>query len=139
MTDDVPELRKQANPAYIFSAAQVNATAVSFFLAMALRQQWSPLEFIAMDDPVQSMDDLNVVALIDLIRSLADPKLNVRKQFIISTHDTTFYQLMRKKFRMLNVGVIEYESYSERGPLVNQKFFEASPKKTILLLAKPEE
>lgn len=92
-----------------------------------------------MDDPVQSMDDLNVAALIDLIRMLADPQSKTKKQFIISTHDATFYQLMRKKFRMLNVGVIEYESYSEKGPLVSQRFFEASPKKTILLLAKPEQ
>jgi hypothetical protein len=31
MTDSESDERKQANPAYIFSAAQVNSTAISFF------------------------------------------------------------------------------------------------------------
>lgn len=95
----------EANPSYIFSAAQVNATAISFFLAMSLTQSWSPLQFVAMDDPVQSMDDLNVTALIDLIRDLANPEKQSHKQFIISTHDSTFYDLMRKNsdFLMLEL------------------------------------
>ncbi|MBL0386203.1 hypothetical protein JJB07_06000 [Tumebacillus sp. ITR2] len=42
---------------------------------------------------------------------------DTRRQFIISTHDATFYELMLKKFRFLRVGVIEYEGYSEKGPL----------------------
>ncbi|KEO83017.1 AAA family ATPase [Tumebacillus flagellatus] len=106
----------EANPSYIFSSAQVNAVALSFFLAMALQQQWSPLQLIALDDPVQSMDDLNVLALIDLIRNLLQDPSNTRRQFIISTHDSSFYEWMLKKFRFLRVGFIEYESYSEKGP-----------------------
>ncbi|MGO4182697.1 hypothetical protein AB4Z17_16040 [Paenibacillus sp. TAF43_2] len=129
---------QEANPSYIFSAAQVNATAISFFLAMALTQSWSPLSFVAMDDPVQSMDDLNVAALIDLIRNLADSKLQNHKQFIISTHDSTFYQVMRKKFRMLNVGIIEYDSYSEAGPTFEQRVVEATDKKPIAIFSKAD-
>ncbi|PWK13840.1 AAA family ATPase [Tumebacillus permanentifrigoris] len=111
------EEQVEANPSYIFSAAQINAVALSFFLAMALRQQWSPLQVIALDDPVQSMDDLNVMALIDLMRTLLLDQQGGRRQFIISTHDSTFYELMLKKFRFFRVGVIEYEGYSEKGPL----------------------
>jgi len=110
-------LENEANPSFIFSAAQINSIALSFFLAMALQQQWSPLRLIAMDDPVQSMDDLNVVAFVDLIRVLCDPS-GYGKQFIISTHDKAFHQLMRRKFRFLNVGVIEYDGYGEDGPLL---------------------
>jgi exonuclease SbcC len=106
-----------ANPSYIFSSAQINSVALSFFLAMALKQQWSPLQVIALDDPVQSMDDLNVMALIDLMRTLLLDQQGGRRQFIISTHDATFYELMLKKFRFFRVGVIEYEGYSEKGPL----------------------
>ncbi|MDQ6421937.1 SMC family ATPase [Paenibacillus sp. LHD-117] len=128
--------QQEANPAYIFSAAQVNATAISFFLAMALTQSWSPLQFVAMDDPVQSMDDLNVTALIDLIRDLANPSQQNHKQFIISTHDSTFYELMRRKFRVLNIGVVEYDSYSEVGPTYKQHLIEAQEHKSLVIMSK---
>ncbi|OAS23685.1 AAA family ATPase [Paenibacillus oryzisoli] len=133
---DSPLGPQEANPSYIFSAAQVNATAISFFLAMSLTQAWSPLQFVAMDDPVQSMDDLNVTALIDLIRDLANPVQQNHKQFIISTHDSTFYELMRKKFRVLNVGIVEYDSYSEAGPTYKQYLIEAQEHKSIAIFAK---
>ncbi|WP_054024822.1 hypothetical protein [Bacillus sp. FJAT-28004] len=129
---------QEANPSYIFSAAQVNATAISFFLAMALTQSWSPLSIVAMDDPVQNMDDMNVAALIDLIRNLADSRLQYHKQFIISTHDSTFYQIMRKKFRMLNVGIIEFDSYSEAGPTFEQRVVEATVKQPIAIFSKAD-
>lgn len=126
----------EANPSYIFSAAQVNATAISFFLAMSLTQSWSPLQFVAMDDPVQSMDDLNVTALIDLIRDLANPEKRSHKQFIISTHDSTFYDLMRRKFRFLNVGIVEYDSYSEVGPTFKQHVIAAQEQRSIDIFTK---
>ncbi|WP_099331452.1 AAA family ATPase [Priestia aryabhattai] len=116
----------EVNPSYIYSAAQVNSIALSFFLAMSLQQKWSPLEFIAMDDPVQSMDDLNVLALVDLIRLLAT-SIGHQKQFIISTHDLEFQKLMIKKFRFLKIGVMNYIGYSEQGPNVSFRVIE--PKK----------
>jgi len=109
-----------ANPSFIFSAAQENAIVLSFFLAMALRQQWSTLSLVAMDDPLQSMDDLNVLSFVDLIRMFADQTSGLGKQIIISTHDLTFFELMMKKFRHLNVGVVEFESFGKNGPLLSQ-------------------
>lgn len=106
-----------ANPSFIFSSAQENTVVLSFFLAMAQRQEWSLLSFIALDDPLQSMDDLNVLSFIDLIRNYSNMKEGNDKQVIISTHDITFYELMKKKFRHMNVAVIEYESYDENGPI----------------------
>ena len=109
----------EADPSFIFSSAQINSIALAFFLAMAMQQQWSPLRVIGMDDPVQSMDELNVLALIDLIRLLCDSD-SFDKQVIISTHDASFYRMMQRKFRFLRVGVIEYEGYGKRGPIVKQ-------------------
>ncbi|RCW52063.1 AAA family ATPase [Paenibacillus prosopidis] len=103
------------NPNFIYSSAQINAVAISLFLAMALQQKWSPLNFIAMDDPIQSMDDLNVLALVDLIRVISDGRVS-DKQIIISTHDSKFFDLMLKKFRYQKVGVVEFDGYSEWGP-----------------------
>ncbi len=110
----------RGNPAFIFSSAQENTIILSFFLAMSQRQQWTPLSFIALDDPLQSMDDLNVLSLIDLVRYLADSSIGLGKQIIISTHDLTFYEIMRKKFRHLNVGIIEFEAYGTSGPVLRQ-------------------
>lgn len=109
----------EADPSFIFSSAQINSIALAFFLAMAMQQQWSPLRVIGMDDPVQSMDELNVLALIDLIRLLCDSG-SFDKQVIISTHDASFYRMMQRKFRFLRVGVIEYGGYGKHGPTVKQ-------------------
>lgn len=108
----------KANPSFIFSSAQICTVALSFFLAMATRQQWSPLKLIAMDDPIQSMDDLNVVSLTDFLRVLVKPEHG--KQLVLSTHDLTFLQLMLKKFRFIKIGIIEYEGYTDKGPTIKQ-------------------
>nr|WP_236588345.1 hypothetical protein [Tumebacillus amylolyticus] len=112
-----------ANPAYIFSAAQINSIALAVFLAMSIQQQWSPLKLMALDDPVQSMDELNVLGLVDFIRVLSNQSGH-DKQIIISTHDATFYRIMLKKFRYQHVGVIEYEGYGKEGPMIKQPFDE---------------
>lgn len=57
------------NPAFTFSKAQVNIVAISIFLSMALRQQCTKLNTILLDDPMQSMDDLNIISFIDVLRS----------------------------------------------------------------------
>lgn len=104
-----------ANPSYIFSSAQVNSIALSFFMAMALHQRWSPLQIMAMDDPIQSMDEVNVLSLIDMVRVFIE---KYEKQVFISTHDHAFYQMMVRKFRFQHLAVIEYEGYCEAGPVI---------------------
>lgn len=105
-----------ANPSFIFSSAQVNGAALSIFLAMAMKQEWTPLSLIAMDDPIQSMDDLNTSFLVDFIRELT--KHSTAKQFIISTHDINFYRLMLKKFRYQNLSTLEFEGLTKNGPIL---------------------
>ncbi|KAA9003924.1 SMC family ATPase [Paenibacillus spiritus] len=105
-----------ANPSFIFSSAQVNGSALSIFLAMAMKQEWTPLSLIAMDDPIQSMDDLNTSFLVDFIRELT--KHSTAKQFIISTHDINFYRLMLKKFRYQNLSTLEFEGLTKAGPIL---------------------
>lgn len=71
-----------------------------------------------MDDPIQSMDEVNILAFIDLLRLFIE-KYN--KQIIISTHNYTFYNMMLKKLRFQNIAVIEYEGYSEKGPSIREQ------------------
>gem|GEM_PF-1561639 len=104
------------NPAFIFSKAQVNIVAISIFLSMALRQQCTKLNTILLDDPMQSMDDLNIISFIDVMRSCSMERGELNKQLVLSTHDDKFYRLLLKKFRFLSAVGYYFETYDEDGP-----------------------
>lgn len=84
-------------PAAYFSDAQMNTLAIIVFLGGALRQRWSGLNTILIDDPIQQMDEMNVYAFLDLIRGLSD-----NRQFIIMTCSRDFYLLAIEKLDCLN-------------------------------------
>ncbi|PEU15177.1 MULTISPECIES: hypothetical protein [unclassified Bacillus (in: firmicutes)] len=111
----ITEENIRSNPSYIYSSAQMRALALSLFLAMAIEQKWTSLDFLCMDDPIQSMDDLNMMAFIDLLRAMAF-RDGLMKQFFVSTHNSIFYEMIKKKFQMFNISVIHYHSYDENGP-----------------------
>ena len=104
------------NPAFTFSKAQVNIVAISIFLSMALRQQCTKLNTILLDDPLQSMDDLNIISFIDVLRSCSMEGGDLNKQLVLSTHDDKFYRLLLKKFRFLSAVGYYFETYDEDGP-----------------------
>lgn len=79
-------------PNLYFSTAQINILSLSIFLASALNTPGYDCVFI--DDPIQSMDSVNILSTIDLIRSLV---INYNKQIILSTHDETIFNLLKKK------------------------------------------
>lgn len=84
-------------PNLYFSTAQMNVLSLSIFLAKALHaidESGNPINAIFVDDPVQSMDSINVLSVIDLLRNIV---INHGKQIIISTHDENFYNLLKKK------------------------------------------
>lgn len=85
------------SPILFFSAAQTNILSLSVFLANALHAEddkKNPINVILIDDPIQSMDSINVLSTIDLLRSIC---LKFDKQIIISTHDENFFGLLRRK------------------------------------------
>lgn len=85
------------SPMLYFSAAQLNILSLSVFLANALHARdakGDPLDVILIDDPIQSMDSINVLATIDLLRNVS---LQFDKQIIISTHDENFFELLKLK------------------------------------------
>lgn len=64
---------------------------------------------IFIDDPIQSMDSVNILSTIDLLRSIV---LNYNTQIILSTRDTTFFNLLKKKMpsKSFNSKFLELES-----------------------------
>ena len=105
-TGDKPELHvrvKNENdgsviaPSIDFSSAQINVLSLSIFLARALNtkdDKGEPVDCIFIDDPIQSMDSINVLGLIDLFRNIS---YRFNKQLIISTHDENFHELLKRK------------------------------------------
>lgn len=84
-------------PNLYFSAAQLNILSLSIFLAKALNakdNKDNPIDCIFIDDPIQSMDSINILSTIDLFRSIM---VNHNKQIILSTHDENFHNLLQKK------------------------------------------
>ena len=97
-------------PNLYFSTAQINILSLSIFLASALNS--STYKSIFIDDPIQSMDSINVLSTIDLIRSIV---VNERRQIILSTHDSNFYNLLKKKipFPQYQSRFIELETFGK--------------------------
>jgi len=102
-------------PNLYFSTAQLNILSLSIFLAKALNAQddeGHPLECIFIDDPIQSMDSINILSTIDLLRSIV---VNHKKQIILSTHDENFHNLLKKKMpsSLFNSKFMELETFGK--------------------------
>lgn len=97
-------------PNLYFSTAQINILSLSIFLASALNSKEYQCIFI--DDPIQSMDSINVLSTIDLLRSLV---VNEGKQIILSTHDENFHNLLKKKMppELFESKFLELESFGK--------------------------
>jgi DNA repair exonuclease SbcCD ATPase subunit len=104
---------------HIFSEAQMNVLSLSIFLGLILSIKNYNFGQIYLDDPVQSLDDINVISFIDLIRALLKAD-KVHKSYIISTHDHNFSKLLKIKLR--NYRFVEYKfvSYGEEGPRIKK-------------------
>lgn len=81
-------------PVYYLSEAQINILSICIFLAQHARKVESSINTIVIDDPVQSMDDLNSYALIDLCKIFSR---RFDKQIIITTHNRSFFNLFKRK------------------------------------------
>ena len=84
-------------PNLYFSTAQINILSFCIFLAKALYAKTDKNEdlgCIFIDDPIQALDDINVLAMIDLLRNVA---YSLDKQIILTTHDRNFFELLKKK------------------------------------------
>lgn len=64
-------------------------------------------------DPIQALDDINILSMIDLLRNVA---FTLDKQIILTTHDKDFFELLKMKVpdRLFNSRFIEFK---ERGVL----------------------
>lgn len=94
-----------SNAKNALSSGQLNVLAISIFLAINESQKTHSLDFIAIDDPIQNMDDVNQYSICDILG-------HINKQLIISTHDLDFLKLFIKKneYRKKDIQVYSFMS-----------------------------
>lgn len=112
-----------ADPLVVFSTSQANIVALSYFIAMSLSAGRRGLPFLLLDDPVQSMDDVNVLGFADLCRHLQS-----RRQLIVSTHERRFAGLLERKLTPRTTDstttVIRFTGWDRSGPTIEQDWVE---------------
>ena len=75
------------------SSGQLSALVIAFTLAMNKIYDESNIGFLLIDDPVQTMDEINMSSLVELLRNdFSD------KQIIVSTHEDDISAFIRFKF-----------------------------------------
>jgi DNA repair exonuclease SbcCD ATPase subunit len=112
---DLVDNKTSRTPELVLSSSQMNALAVSIFLSLNLGVPSLPVSTAMLDDPLQSLDDVNLLGLIDLLR-----RLTFKRQLVVSTHDSRFGKLLQRKLRPVaedqRTHVIELEAWSRSGP-----------------------
>ncbi|MDK0641852.1 AAA family ATPase [Clostridium perfringens] len=91
-----------------FSSGQLSAFTIAFLLVinqlyLARNKEVDILNTILIDDPVQTMDDVNIASLIEVLRNQFD-----KYQMIVSTHEDEKINYMRYKFEKFGIKTIEY-------------------------------
>lgn len=113
---------KKSVPSLYFSSAQINILSLSIFLARALKasdpKTKEPIECIFIDDPIQSMDSINILSFIDLFRSLT---VNLDRQLIVSTHEENFHLLLQKKIpsKLFKSKYLQFETFGKLEKIAN--------------------
>ncbi|MFI3214309.1 MAG: AAA family ATPase [Eubacteriales bacterium] len=82
------------SPVLYLSSAQVNILSLCIFLGKVLTEKNTTLNTIFMDDPIQHLDGINLLAFIDLLRTITT---TMGRQIVISTHNEHFYNLIKVK------------------------------------------
>ncbi|WP_272453391.1 AAA family ATPase [Clostridium perfringens] len=91
-----------------FSSGQLSAFTIAFLLVinqlyLSRNKEVDILNTILIDDPVQTMDDVNIASLIEVLRNQFD-----KYQMIVSTHEDEKINYMRYKFEKFGIKTIEY-------------------------------
>ena len=97
----VNSMKDKQDILYSMSSGQLSAVAISFLLCMnQVYGKHNPCSILLIDDPVQTIDDVNMVGLVDLLRYEFEDR-----QIFISTHEQTFEWFLRYRYSKANKAV----------------------------------
>lgn len=119
-----PEHELTADPLLVFSSSQANVVALSAFLALGWAAGEDAMPFLLLDDPLQSLDDVNALGFADLCRHMRG-----RRQLIVSTHDQRLANLLERKLaprrRDQRTRSLRFVAWSRSGPLIDPSDIDA--------------
>lgn len=122
-----PNIDGSVDPFDFMSSSQVNVVALSIFLAMNLGLKTIPVDTIILDDPLQSLDDINLLGFVDLLRRIRD---DGSRQILISTHDPRLATLLERKLRPVKASqdtrIVNFVDWNRDGPVTESRSLEAS-------------
>ena len=85
------------------------------FLALGWAAGADAMPFVLLDDPLQSLDDVNALGFADLCRHVRQ-----QRQLIVSTHDRRLAALLERKLTPRTPGettlIVEFTSWTKQGP-----------------------
>ncbi|MFB4165329.1 AAA family ATPase [Alteribacillus sp. JSM 102045] len=109
---------KEVNASNVLSAGQLSIVSLSVFLTVAMGHRDNPFRCYFMDDPIQSMDDLNILSFVDLLRTelgKSQSKTSFIDQLFLTTCDEDLEKLVSHKLKTFNVNFthLHFINYSE--------------------------
>jgi energy-coupling factor transporter ATP-binding protein EcfA2 len=114
------EVNISMNPMLIFSSAQANIVVLSTFLALGWAAGDAGLPFVLLDDPLQALDDVNVLGFADLARHVRR-----ERQLVLATHEQRFASLLERKLTGRREGedliVHRFAGWSRSGPEIETR------------------
>ena len=115
----------------LLSSSQMNSFAVSLFLAMNLALPSLRLGVTILDDPLQSLDSINLLGLVDVLR-----RFRAHRQIIVSTHEERLVGLLQRKLRPVRPSermvTMIFESWSREGPAMRMVEFAATTEEKVI-------
>lgn len=113
------------DPFTVMSSSQINVVALSIFLSLNLGIPNLPLKTLMLDDPLQSLDDINFLGFIDLIRRTRG---GGGRQIFLSTHDDRLSGLLKRKLRPVKEShetrVFSFLDWTREGPEIEESVIE---------------
>lgn len=89
----INSMEDKQNILYSMSSGQLAAVSLSFLLCMNQVYAKKDLPILLIDDPIQTIDDVNMVGLVDILRYEFE-----NSQIFISTHEQKFEWYLRYKY-----------------------------------------
>lgn len=83
---------------YMMSSGQLSAVALAFSLALNKTYAGDKLKTLFIDDPIQCMDDINMISFVELLRAEFNDC-----QILLSTHEDDFSRYIRYKYSKYNL------------------------------------
>jgi hypothetical protein len=114
-----PESGVTGDPLLVFSSSQANVAALTYFLALSWAADAKAVPFLLLDDPLQSMDDVNALGFSDLCRHVRR-----RRQLVVSTHEERLAGLLERKLAprspQQRTRVLRFTGWDRDGPTIDQ-------------------